>query len=177
MRGGSCGRDIFGPWTSELADVVGAVKGILRSAVVGWAIICVLTLWPAFLPEPVYLAAAKVDKPLAEDGVRGEVPWEAQMIEAALVEQGYFRDDVPLSFELQDVLHTACETNRVPYHIGLGLIWMESRFQPGADNGTSYGLCQLNRDYFPDKLTPAENIEAGMEYLGSLIDRFDTPHG
>ena len=25
MRGGSCGRDIFGPWTAELADVVGAV--------------------------------------------------------------------------------------------------------------------------------------------------------
>lgn len=77
------------------------MKGILRSAVVGWAIICVLTLWPAFLPEPVYLAAAKVDKPLAEDGVRGEVPWEEQLIEAALIEQGYFRDDVPLSFELR----------------------------------------------------------------------------
>ena len=25
MRGGSCDRDISGPWTSELADVVGAV--------------------------------------------------------------------------------------------------------------------------------------------------------
>ena len=148
------------------------MKGILRSAVVGWAIICVLTLWPAFLPEPVRWAAAKADKPLAEAGVRGEVPWEAQLIEVALVEQGYFRDDVPLSFELQDVLHTACEANNVPYHVALGLIWVESRFQPDADNGTSYGLCQLNRDYFPDKLTPAENIWAGMEYLGSLIDQY-----
>ena len=25
MRGGSCGRDNLGPWTAELADVVGAV--------------------------------------------------------------------------------------------------------------------------------------------------------
>lgn len=58
------------------------------------------------------------------------------------------------------------------YHVALGLIWVESRFQPDADNGTSYGLCQLNRDYFPDKLTPAENIWAGMEYLGSLIDQY-----
>lgn len=99
-------------------------------------------------------------------------PDENALIEAALVAQGYFREDVPLSFELQDALHTACEANNVPYHIALGLIWVESRFQPDADNGTSYGLCQLNRDYFPDKLTPAENIWAGMEYLGSLIDRY-----
>lgn len=148
------------------------MKGILRSAVVGWAIICVLTLWPAFLPEPVCWAAAEVDKPVAEDGVRGENPWEAQLIEAALVKQGYFREDVPLSFELQDVLHTACEANNVPYHLALGLIWVESRFQPDADSGISYGLFQLNRNYFPDGLTPAKNIEAGMEYLGSLIDRY-----
>ena len=59
------------------------MNGILRSAVVGWAIICVLTLWPAFLPEPVQWSAAKVDKPLAENGGRGEAPWEAQLIEAA----------------------------------------------------------------------------------------------
>lgn len=99
-------------------------------------------------------------------------PDENALIEAALVAQGYFREDVLLSFELQDVLHTACEANNVPYHVALGLIEVESRFQPDADNGTSYGLCQLNRDYFPDKLTQAENIKAGMEYLGSLIDQY-----
>lgn len=149
------------------------MKGILRSAVVGWAIICVLTLWPAFLPEPVRWAAAKADKPLAEAGVRGEVPWEAQLIEAALVEQGYFRDDVPLSFELQDVLHTACEANNVPYHVSLGLIEVESWFNLEAVSPAGcYGLCQLNPQYFPGGLTPAENIEAGTEYLGSLIDRY-----
>lgn len=173
MRGGSWHLYYFDPWTSELAYVVGAVKGILRSAVVGWAIICVLTLWPAFLPEPVQWAAAKVDKPLAEAGVRGEVPWEAQLIEAALVEQGYFRDDVPLSFELQDVLHTACEANNVPYHVALGLIEVESGFNLEAVSPAGcYGLCQINPQYFPIGLTPAENIEAGMEYLGSLIDRY-----
>ena len=35
-----------------------------------------------------------------------------------------------------------------------------------------YGLLQINPQYFPSGLTPAENIEAGMEYLGSLIDRY-----
>lgn len=148
------------------------MKGILRSAVVGWAIICVLTLWPAFLPEPVRWAAAEVDKPVAEDGCRWEVPWEAQLIEAAPVEQGYFREDVPLSFELQDVLHTACEANNVPYHVALGLIEVESGFNLEAVSPAGcYGLLQINPQYFPSGLTPAENIEAGMEYLGSLIDR------
>ena len=173
MRGGSWHLYSSGPWTAELADVVGAVKGILRSAVVGWAIICVLTLWPAFLPEPVQWAAEKMDKPLAEAGARGEAPWEEQLIEAALVEQGYFRDDAPLSFELQDVLHTACEANNVPYHVALGLIEVESGFNLEAvSRAGCYGLCQLNPQYFPGGLTPAENIEAGMEYLGSLIDRY-----
>ena len=173
MRSGSWHLYYFDSWTAELADVVGAVKGILRSAVVGWAIICVLTLWPAFLPEPVRWAAAKADKPLAEAGVRGEVPWEAQLIEAALAKQGYFREDVPLDYSLQDVLHTACEANNVPYHVALGLIEVESGFNLEAVSPAGcYGLCQLNRDYFPDGLTPAENIGAGMAYLGSLIGRY-----
>lgn len=208
VRGGSWHLYYFDPWTAELAYVVGAVKGILRSAVVGWAIICVLTLWPAFLPEPVRSSAAKVDKPVVEAGGRGEAPWEAQLIEAgngapaqggALggertsngvkrmpaeraaerkevcedEEQGYFRDDVPLSFELQDVLHTACEANNVPYHVALGLIEVESGFNLEAVSPAGcYGLCQINPQYFPIGLTPAENIEAGMEYLGSLIDRY-----
>jgi len=103
---------------------------------------------------------------------RGEDPDEDALITAALEEQGYFRADVPLEYELQDVLHTAAEANGVPYHVALGLIYVESRFQADADNGTSYGLCQLNRDYFQSGLKPAENIEAGMEYLGSLIERY-----
>lgn len=103
---------------------------------------------------------------------RGEDPDEDALITAALEEQGYFRADVPLDYELQDVLHTAAEANGVPYHVALGLIYVESRFQADADNGTSYGLCQLNRDYFQSGLKPAENIEAGMEYLGSLIERY-----
>lgn len=103
---------------------------------------------------------------------RGEDPDEDALITAALEAQGYFRADVPLDYELQDVLHTAAQANGVPYPVALGLIYVESRFQADADNGTSYGLCQLNRDYFQGGLTPAENIEAGMEYLGSLIERY-----
>ncbi len=103
---------------------------------------------------------------------RGEDPDEDALITAALEEQGYFRADVPLEYELQDVLHTAAEANGVPYHVALGLIYVESRFDPEAVSPAGcYGLTQLNPRYFPSGLTPAENIEAGMEYLGGLIER------
>lgn len=106
------------------------------------------------------------------DGI-GEDPDEDALITAALEEQGYFRADVPLDYELQDVLHTAAEANGVPYHVALGLIYVESRFDPEAVSPAGcYGLAQLNPRYFQSGLSPAENIEAGMEYLGSLIERY-----
>lgn len=97
---------------------------------------------------------------------------EAEQIEAALAAQGYFRADVPLSYELQDVLQTECERHGIEYALALGLIETESSFREDADNGLCYGLMQLNRDWFPDKLTPAENIRAGMEYLAELIEKY-----
>ena len=147
---------------------------LLKVAIITWAAFLALLagmLLTTQAAEPeTFTAPVKVDRPMPT--TIGEDPDEDALITAALEEQGYFRADVPLDYELQDVLHTAAEANGVPYHVALGLIWTESRFQADADNGTSYGLCQLNRDYFQSGLTPAENIEAGMEYLGSLIERY-----
>lgn len=111
---------------------------------------------------------------LADAPAEGEVPDEDARIEAALADAGYLWDEIPLDYELQDVLRTACAEFDVPVALALGLIETESRFDPEADNGQCYGLCQLNRDYFPDGLAPAENIRAGLEYLGDLLDRYDT---
>lgn len=165
-----CGVCTYRPGAAQLGTFM---DKLIRLTVSAWAVCVVLvagasvtTQHPPVQPQdkPVRAVEAAASKEPPPD--------ENALIEAALVAQGYFREDVPLSFELQDALHTACEASNVPYHVALGLIWVESRFQPDADNGTSYGLCQLNRDYFPDKLTPAENIWAGMEYLGSLIDQY-----
>lgn len=147
---------------------------LLKVAVITWAAFLALLagmLLTTQAAEPeTFTAPVKVDRPMPT--TIGEDPDEDTLITAALEAQGYFRADVPLEYELQDVLHTAAQANGVPYHVALGLIYVESRFQADADNGTSYGLCQLNRDYFQGGLTPAENIEAGMEYLGSLIERY-----
>lgn len=85
----------------------------------------------------------------------------------------WYMEDVPIPRELQEVPWEACEANDVPYCIALGLIEVESNFQADADNGVSTGLMQLNRRYFPDGLTPAENIQAGVGYLGELLERYD----
>ena len=104
----------------------------------------------------------------------GEDPAEPERITLALEEQGYFRADVPLSYDLQDALHTACVRYGIDYPIALGLIAVESNFQPDIVNATGdcYGLCQLNVRYFPSGLPPEENIDHGLAYLREQIDRY-----
>ena len=99
---------------------------------------------------------------------------EQAKITAALVEQGYFREDVPLSFELQDALHAVCDEAGVEDELALGLIQHESGFDPEARNGVCYGLCQLNTRYFPDDLSPEDNLAAGIGWLGQLLAEYDT---
>lgn len=81
--------------------------------------------------------------------------------------------EIPLSPELQAVLLDACRENDVPVALALGQIEVESGFRQDADNGISYGLCQLNKRYFPDELSPADNIRFGMRHLGGLLDQYD----
>lgn len=148
---------------------------LLKVAIITWAVFLALLtgmLLTTQAAEPeTFSAPFKVDRPMPT--TIGEDPDEDALITAALEAQGYFRADVPLDYELQDVLHTAAQANGVPYHVALGLIYVESRFDPEAvSQAGCYGLFQLNPMYFPSGLTPEENIEAGMEYLGSLIERY-----
>lgn len=80
---------------------------------------------------------------------------------------------VPLSAELQAVLREACAEHGVPVPLALGVIQVESRFQPDAVSPEGcYGLMQLNPKYFPADLSPADNLRAGIEYLGRLLERY-----
>lgn len=90
------------------------------------------------------------------------------------VDDNWYMEDVPLSIELQEALREVCEENGVPIHIVLGLIEVESDFQVDAvsDEGC-YGLMQLNNKYFPEDLTPAENIRAGVSHLGRLLKQYN----
>lgn len=78
---------------------------------------------------------------------------------------------VPLSPELQAVLREACEEHNVPLSLALGVIQVESSFQVDAVSEKGcYGLMQLNPKYFPDKLSPEDNLREGVAYLGRLLE-------
>lgn len=59
------------------------------------------------------------------------------------------------------------------YFAALGLIQVESNFQLDAVSPCgSYGLCQLNPAWFPSGLSPEENVRAGLEYPGELLETY-----
>lgn len=83
--------------------------------------------------------------------------------------------EAPLNAQEMDVLLEACENGRIPLHIALGLIEIESNFREDAVNPVSgcYGLCQLNPKYFPSGLTPEDNIRTGIGYLAEQYERYE----
>lgn len=135
-----------------------------------------LSFWA--LDEAAYRAAEKEDKPPVEV-VAVAPPIDCtplvEAVEAAIeAEQADPYDEtIPLDRELQAVLKDACEEHGVAVCDVLGVIWAESRFDPEADSGISYGLMGLNKKYYPSDLTPEEQIRAGVAHLAGQIDRYD----
>lgn len=86
----------------------------------------------------------------------------------------YIREYIPLTPDVQTALFSACDRAGIDYAIALGLIQVESGFVPDAINNKSgcYGLCQLNPEYFPTGLPPAENVERGIMFLGDQLNRY-----
>lgn len=67
-----------------------------------------------------------------------------------------FRENVPLSAELQEVLWDACQEHKVEYALALGLIETESSFNPEA---VSYAIKSVlenlsKNNHWPDKPDP-----------------------
>lgn len=89
-----------------------------------------------------------------------------------LTQTASYDEAIPLSRELQEALREACEEHNVPLCLALGLIEVESSFDPDANNGVSVGLMQLNTRYYPSDLTPEENIRAGVAHLAWQIERY-----
>lgn len=85
--------------------------------------------------------------------------------------------DAPLGEAEAAALVEACDEYGIDLSLALGLIFVESSFIPDAVSSEGcYGLCQLNPVYFPSDLTPVENIETGMKFLGELLDKYqDVP--
>lgn len=120
--------------------------------------------------------------------VLGEDPMEAEKIEAALLEQGYFSEEIPLSYDLQDVMRTACAEYGCPYPLALAVAEVESHFDMDAVGAVGeVGIMQLNpgpqNTYWinleaetgEDPTTPAGNIICGAYLLGTHMANYGEP--
>lgn len=90
------------------------------------------------------------------------------------LEMGTDHSYMPLDKPLAETLVGCCEKYGIPLHVALGLIEIESGFDENAVNSKTgcYGLMQLSPDWFPSGLSPAQNIEFGMEYLGKQLEKY-----
>lgn len=100
---------------------------------------------------------------------------------AAAPGESAYRPDVPLSPELQGALYDACDTYGIPYAVALGLIEVESNFDPEAVSSKGcVGLMQINPVYAwkmeentgYSYLTPEGNLRCGLWYLSSQLERY-----
>ena len=128
---------------------------------------------------------AVIRTPGVEDQAAGEDPLEAEKIEAALLKQGYFSDAIPLPYDLQDIMRTACEEYGCPYPLALAVAEVESHFNMEAvGTAGEVGIMQLNPGpdgaYHAeleaatglDPTTPSGNIAAGCYLLGKYMQEY-----
>ena len=135
------------------------------------------------IPEPEALEELEILK-ATDQTEDDEDPLEPEKIEAALLEQGYFRDDVPLPYEDQDYLHTACEEAGIPYALALAVIQRETSFRNiVGDDGASEGYMQVQERWHrermerlgvTDLMDPFGNFRVGCDFLAELIDRYES---
>lgn len=103
----------------------------------------------------------------------GEDPMEAEKIEAALLAQGYYSDEVPMTYDLQDIMRTACEQYGCPYALALAVAEVESGFDLDAVGAAGeVGIMQLNPG--PENgVTSTEHSEKVMK----AMDRWEEAVG
>ena len=98
--------------------------------------------------------------------------------------------DIPLDKDIQKYLYDKCKEYNVPYDLALGVIKVESNFNPSIihknSNGSrDYGLFQINTINhkwlskelgISDFIDPYQNIDAGVYMLSQLIKKYDNEH-
>lgn len=148
---------------------------------------------PVLQAEPVLLAAehdstyqpVQMTAEPAQEPEPVEEEDENEKIEAALLEQGYLHEEIPLDFDLQCHLIAVCEEYGVPQSVALGVIQAESSFTATASNGSCYGYMQINsinsawlaeKIGVTDLTDPYQNIRSGVFILSDLYGKYGDWH-
>lgn len=159
--------------TAEAAQIVETSAPLSQSPTIEPVRLVLEVPRPEFVPaldEPVKLA------------FREEVI-EAEPVEEDTDEELYLLlDEIPLSFEEQELLQKACEEFGVPYPLALGLIETETNFRNiYGDNGASSGYMQIQKKWHYQRMEdlgvtdlndPEGNFRVGLSLLSELCEEY-----
>lgn len=95
--------------------------------------------------------------------------------------------DIPLSCELQEELHEACEEFGVDYYLMIALIDRETDFKNVVgDGGNSYGYCQIQPKWWYDLMleigatdlnVPKDNFRTACAIMSGLTKTYNSTEG
>ena len=112
--------------------------------------------------------------------------YTADVVEVVPEEKDYILD-IPLSCELQEELHDACEEFGVDYYIMVALVDRETKFKNVmGDGGNSYGYCQIQPKWWyglmceigaTDLNVPKDNFRTACAIMAQLTQRYNSTEG
>ena len=99
------------------------------------------------------------------------------------VAESKYREDIPLTAEVQDHIFSLCEEKGIEPEIVFAMIWRESRYKADAigDSGRASGLMQIHERWHSarmerlgatDLLDPIQNVTVGIDYLDELYRKY-----
>lgn len=106
------------------------------------------TTFPSVAPSTVVLRPATTTPPTTAPTTTTSAP-------VALV-----GPDTPCQQWVPEMLEAGWPADRDILETALGIMWRESRCQPGADSGADHGLFQINRFWSSDKSNPPNWLAA-----------------
>lgn len=109
----------------------------------------------------------------------------AEHQEATEPKSPFYREDIPLDYELQKDLYAACDETGVRYELALAVVRKETDFRNiVGDSGESYGYMQIQPKWHSDRMErlgvedlmdPLSNFRVGCDYLAELLRKYDMP--
>ena len=95
-----------------------------------------------------------------------------------------YYDHIPLQYELQKLLWSACGETGCPYELALAVIFRESSYRNvNGDNGNSIGYMQIQPRWHYERMKrlgvtdlsdPLSNFRVGCDLLAELLEKYNS---
>lgn len=167
-------------------------RNCLRGAYILWAIAIVAVVLAKGCVEDVPESQTPAPVTAAEAVTVEHVPAMVLTLDAPCLdtearepESPFYRENIPLDYETQELLYEACGETGIRYELALAIVWRETTFRNIiGDGGESYGYMQVQPKWHAGRMTrlgvddlmdPAGNFRVGLDYLAELLDKYELP--